>query len=153
MLPNSENDPPGKWPALALVQAPISGNKWPAHRETFGKFAWFVKLIIFLSTSPSDPPFQSVYIQQSMDSCNLFINSVDRTPKSCISVLHWCTLGSEPAFVFLLVKKEIRRLICLNGVKLLNLPQPQFLDKSILPSLIKLVFSNASIHLLIVRWS
>ena len=59
ILPNlkmtpQQNGRPWPWsrpPSRVINDQPI---------ETFGKFAWFVKLIIFLSTSPCDPPFQYI---------------------------------------------------------------------------------------------
>ena len=69
MLPNlkmtpQQNGRPWPWsrpPSRVINDQPI---------ETFGKFAWFVKLIIFLEHQPIWSSF-SVYTQQSMDSCNL----------------------------------------------------------------------------------
>ena len=59
MLPNLKMTPHqnsrSRPPSRVINDQPI---------ETFGKFAWFVKLIIFLSTSPSDPPFQYIYSSQ-----------------------------------------------------------------------------------------
>ena len=143
ILPNlkmnpQQNGQPWPWsrpPSQVINNQPI---------ETFGKFAWFVKLIIFLSTSPSDPPFQSIYSSQWTP---VIYQLSWKNPK----VLYLSPPLMHPAirtcFCLLVGWEEKRRLIWLNGVKLLNLPQPQFLDKSILPSVIKLVFQmQASIY-------
>ena len=143
MLPNlkmtpQQNGRPWPWsrpPSRVINDQPI---------ETFGKFAWFVKLIIFLSTGPSDPPSQSIYSSQ----WTAVIYQLSwQKPKVLYFSPPLMHPGIRACFCLLVGWGEKRRLICLNGVRLVNLPQPELLGKSILPSLVKLVFQmQASIY-------
>ena len=68
------------------------------------------------------------------------------------SSIFFLTLREEPSFVFF--SEELKRRLCLKRVKpLLKSPQPKLLDYSILFSLVKPVFSSASIRFSINRWS
>ena len=68
------------------------------------------------------------------------------------SSIFFLILRVEPSFVFL--SEELKRRLCPKRVKLLlKSPQPKLLDYSILFSLVKPVFSSASIRFSINRWS
>ena len=56
---------------------------------------------------------------------------------------------AESPFVFL--SEEEKRRFWLNHVKLLKLPPPKLLDKSILFSIVKMFFFRVRVHLLIDR--
>ena len=82
---------------------------------------------------------------------NLFflVVSIQRTSSLTYDRDLWSDLwhpGSPWECSFVFWCDEEKRRLCLNNVKPLKLPRPKLLNWSILFSLVKLFFSNASIH-------